>query len=204
MKRRELFRRTVLGTTGAAITSLLPTKANEHIHPPRQIPADYDASKELARPDWKPAFLDEHQNETLILLSDLIIPATDTPGAKSALVNRFIDRLLSGETSDTKRAFLARLAYLDGECRERYDAAFIHVPPERQMEFLKLIAYPHNLVTWGDNKSEFEGHLHFRLLKRWISQAYYNSEIGMKELGWKGNPFHEDFPGCTHPAGSHR
>jgi hypothetical protein len=44
-----------------------------------QFPADYDASKELARPDWKPAFLGDHQNATFIALSDLIIPATAPP-----------------------------------------------------------------------------------------------------------------------------
>ena len=56
--------------------------------PPRIWPA----------PGWKPLLLDEHQNETLIILSDLIIPATDTPGAKEALVNRYIDLVLAADT----------------------------------------------------------------------------------------------------------
>jgi len=36
-------------------------------------------------PDWKPELFDAHQNETVVVLSELIIPATDTPGAKAAL-----------------------------------------------------------------------------------------------------------------------
>ena len=69
----------------------------------REFPAGYDTSKELARSDWTPAFLDEHQNETLIALSDLIIPKTDTPGAKEALVNRFIDQVLAAESAQDQR-----------------------------------------------------------------------------------------------------
>src|SRR5436309_15926616 len=117
--RRELFRRTLLGAVGLAAGAA--TTANA-----REFPADFDASKDLARADWKPVFLDDHLNETLIALSDQIIPKTDTPGAKEALVNRFIDRLLAAETRETQQRFLASLAYIDGECMARYHAAFVY------------------------------------------------------------------------------
>src|SRR5271169_579 len=42
-----------------------------------------DGSKFLTDPNWKAAFLNDQQNETLIALSDVIIPATGTPGAKA-------------------------------------------------------------------------------------------------------------------------
>mgnify|MGYP000532372260 CR=1 FL=1 len=35
---------------------------------------------------WKPKLFDGHQNDTVIVLTELIIPATDTPGAKAAQV----------------------------------------------------------------------------------------------------------------------
>ncbi len=204
MKRRELFRRAILGTVGAAVTSTLPSEAAAHLHFAREFPPNQDASAELARSDWKPVFLDQHQNDTLILLSDLILPATDTPGAKEALVNRFIDQLLAAETREIQRQFLDSLAYIDGECMKRYNAAFIHLPAETQLEFLKLLSYPHTLVTWGENRSEFAGHAHFLNLKSWITRAYYSSDIGMRELGWDGSPFHGEFEGCTHPPGQHK
>jgi hypothetical protein len=83
MNRRDLFRQTFLGAAAAALPS--------GIAEAREFPSDYDASKELARADWKPLFLDDHQNQTLVVFSDILIPATDTPGAKAALVNRFLD-----------------------------------------------------------------------------------------------------------------
>ena len=48
------------------------------------------------------------QNETVITLSELIIPTTDTPGAKAAKVNEFIDGVLSGHVAPTDRAEIPR------------------------------------------------------------------------------------------------
>ena len=199
MKRRELFRRSILGTIGAVLGSILPGRFAEA----RTLPAGYDASRELSRSDWKPVFLDPHQNETLTRLSDLIIPETDTPGAKVALVNRFIDRLLEAEATDRQREFLNGLAYLDGECLERYGKTFVHLPEESQTEFLTLIAYPATLVTWKSNR-DTTSHAHFKTLKSWISRAYYSSEIGQRELGWDGAPAHGNFEGCSHPEDTHQ
>src|SRR3984957_10877431 len=117
MKRRELIRAGIL--SGAVAAAMHPQLAlAQGVSPSSELtPAQsgVDASKDLAAPGWKPLFLDEHQNETLIVLSDLIIPATDTPGAKEALVNRYIDLVLAAETRDTQRAFLNSLGYMDGE-----------------------------------------------------------------------------------------
>ena len=203
MKRREIFRRSVLGTLGAALTSVASGKPASSNPETREFPSGHDASQELARSDWKPTFLDEHQNRTLAELGDLIIPDTDTPGASAARVNRFIDHLLAAESREVQSRFLDSLAYLDGGCMERYGSAFVHIPKESQVEFLNLIAYPHRLVNWGDNRSEFPGHTHFNNLKDWISRAYYNSEVGMKELGSEGTSFHGNFSGCEHPEGTH-
>ena len=192
MNRRDLLRFTAFGAIGA---SFKPPPASA-----REFPAGYDASKELERPDWRPIFVDGHQNETVIALSDFMIPTTDTPGAKEALVNRFLDLLMSVETAETQRAFIAALAYIDGECMKRYNSAFVYVPREQQQEFLTLIAYPHSLETWGEGVAEFPGHAHFKKLKDWIVGAYYSSPIGLKELGWDGTFPHGTFSGCEHSA----
>ncbi|MFZ0431033.1 MAG: gluconate 2-dehydrogenase subunit 3 family protein [Acidobacteriota bacterium] len=190
MNRRELLRRSASVVVGSA-------SLGSGLHAePRLFPEGFDASKELGRADWTPVFLSAHQNETLILLSDLIIPETKTPGAKAALANRFIDLLLAAEDTETQKAFLNSLSYLDGESRLRYGDALLFVPREAQVELLNFLAYPHRLVTWQSNQSAFPGHEHFRLLKDWISRAYYSSEIGMQELGWQDSPFHEPFQGC--------
>lgn len=204
MKRRQVLRGSLLAMVGAGVSSFFANRTVGLAPSPREFPLDEDASRELSRVDWKPLFLDEHQNQTLIVLSDLIIPETDTPGAKQALVNRFVDLLLAAEGPDIQRSFLNSLAYLDGLSIKRYQAGFVHLPRDGQVELLNLIAYPHTLGTWGERAQEFEGHTHFNNLKGWISRAYYSSEIGMRELGWDGSPFHGDLQGCSHANGDHQ
>ena len=181
MNRRELFRRTLWGAAAAATSAATA--------PGREFPPGYDASRDLARADWKPAFLDDHQNETLAAFSDVLIPATDTPGAKAALVNRFIDEVLAAETHETQRAFLDSLAFLDGESFARHRTAFVYLTPQQQTELVTFMAYPHTLESGDENApGVYRGHAHFSNLKDWISRAYYSSETGMRALGYTGVP----------------
>jgi hypothetical protein len=207
MKRREMIRASVLA--GAAAAALRPAMAAAQTaaQSPELTPAQrgVDASKDLTAPDWKPIFLDEHQNETLVVLSDLIIPATDTPGAKEALANRYIDLLLAAETPETQKAFLNSLAYLDGESMHRFKAAFRYLSREDQDDLLHGLAYPSNGSGWtGEAAGPDIGHGHFEALKGRIMTAYYSSQIGEKELGWDGAFAHGPYLGCEHPDGNHK
>jgi gluconate 2-dehydrogenase gamma chain len=210
MKRRELLRASVLAGAAAALRPSMATAQNGAQSPEKATeltPAQrgVDASNDLAAPGWKPLFLDEHQNETLILLSDLIIPATDTPGAKEALVNRYIDLVLAAETHETQRAFLNSLGYLDGESMRRYKAAFRYLAREDQDDLLHALAYPRAGSGWtGEAAAPDIGHAHFEQLKQRIGMAYYNSQAGGRELGWDGNYTHGVYQGCEHSEGKHK
>lgn len=212
MKRRELIR---AGMFAGAVAAMRPPVAGAQNAANTQSPAPteltpaqsgVDASNDLAGASWKPLFLDEHQNETLIILSDLIIPKTDTPGAKEALVNRYIDLLLAAESSESQRAFLNSLSYLDGESMRRYKTAFRYLAREDQDDLLHSLAYPLAASAWaGDNAPPPDpGHGHFEALKGRIMMAYYSSQIGEKELGWDGAFTHGVYQGCEHPEGSHK
>ena len=143
MKRRELLRASVItGATAALGSSLSIAQTPEPTSELTPAQRGADASSDLDAPGWKPLFLDEHQNETLIILSDLIIPATDTPGAKEALVNRYIDLLLAAEPHESQKAFLNSLSYVDGESIRRYKAAFRYLAREDQDDLLHSLAFP--------------------------------------------------------------
>jgi gluconate 2-dehydrogenase gamma chain len=206
MKRRELLK---AGAFAGAVAALRPPmaqgqdgKANAEFTPAQN---GVDASNDLAAPGWKPKFFDEHQNETLIVLSDLIIPATDTPGAKEALVNRYIDLVLAAEKPEAQKTFLNSLSFLDGESMRRYKAAFRYLKREDQDDLLHALAYPKAGSGWtGEAATADPGHTHFAFLKQRIAGAYYSSQIGEKELGWDGAFAHGPYKGCEHAEGSHK
>jgi len=206
MKRRELLR---AGAFAGAVAALRPTlgQAQNPAQGAELTPAQtgLDASNDLAAAGWKPLFLDEHQNETLIVLSALIIPATDTPGAKEALVNRYIDLVLAAEKPEAQRAFLNSLGYLDGESMRRYKAAFRYLKREDQDDLLHALAYPRAGSGWtGEASGPDVGHGHFDFLKQRIAGAFYSSQIGEKELGWDGAFAHGPYKGCDHAEGNHK
>jgi type II secretory pathway pseudopilin PulG len=223
MKRREMLRAGVFGGAAAALAPGLVGAKNgaaaergaaaeqggaaEQAEKSELTPAQrgVDASNELKVANWKPVFLDEHQNETLIILSDLIIPATDTPGAKEALVNRYIDLVMAVETHENQKSFLGNLAYIDGESMRKYKTAFRYLSREDQDDLLHSIAYPLAGSTWtGEEAGSDPGFTNFEQLKTHIGGAYYTSQIGMKELGRDDNFTHGVYQGCEHSDGSHK
>jgi Gluconate 2-dehydrogenase subunit 3 len=114
IKRRALIRAALLASTTSALgpafsfaqgilSGLAPAARGE------------DGSTFLTDPDWKAALLNEHQNESLISLSDVIIPATGTPGAKEAQVNCYLDLLLSVQPGEFQPQCVEALAFIDEE-----------------------------------------------------------------------------------------
>jgi len=196
MNRRELLRNSLL-TIGAAASVNIPVEA-------LIFASGDDAARELARPDWAPVFLNAQQNEALLALSETIIPATDTPGAKEAYVNRFLDLVLSALPPETQREFLDSLAWFDSGAMARYKATFVNLSDQEKQDLLNLVAWPHTQVRWGETDSNFDGHEHFERMKTWIAGAYYSSPVGLKELGWDGWPARGIFKGCEHQPEEHQ
>jgi hypothetical protein len=195
MDRRTAIR-ALAGGVGAGLT--LPAVAESHpLHRHLSDPsAIAEAEAATAATDWKPAFLDAHQSETLVSLAEQIVP-----GSTSAGVNRFVDRLLSVDTQENQRTFLNALGAIEGESIHRFGRPWKSLTPAQQVELLTAASTAEPGVK--DAKGIVHPTLrhHFDHLKAWISGAFFSSEIGMRELGWTGNVFHASFPGCQHPGG---
>jgi hypothetical protein len=159
---------------------------------------------------WTPEYLDAHQNETLLLLAERLVP-----NSGKAQVNRFIDLLLNVDSAETRQKFSNSLAVFDRESISRFGHAFKDIGEARQDELLTVFSAEtpsHERRGLGRSeedappkKASAESHLtlrdHFENLKMWVTGAYYSSEIGMRELGWTGVHFFQEFPGCEHPDG---
>ena len=142
---------------------------------------------------WAPKVLSAHQHQTVAVLAELIIPQTGTPGAKAALVDRFIDTLLGeAERSDRER-FLSGLSWLDGRSQALYRGNFVAASPAQQVELLTKL-------STEASAEDRTGVDFFNAIKAMTITGYYTSEIGLRdELGDNGQLVLPAFEGCTHP-----
>src|SRR5688572_2413996 len=176
--------------SGAAAFALPTAIAAKHpIHQHLANPAAIEqAQQRAAAAPAAPVFLDAHQVKTLDVLAEAIVP-----GSTAARVAPFIDQLLAVDSGENQRAFLGALGGFDMIAITRHGKAWIGITAAQQDALLREAS------TADVKTSAFGGH--FQNLKDWIAGAYYSSEIGMRELGWDGNVFHAQLPGCTHPGG---
>jgi hypothetical protein len=183
--RRKLSRREIvqkfLGGMAAGVG--LPLVASSHsIYRLLSDGATLDGAENMrAAVDWKPLFLNTQQDTTLATVAEVIVP-----GSTSAKVNQFIDLLLSVDTAEHRRDFIASLAAVEDEAKKRFGRGFA-VLAQGELETL--------LTDFSKQETHHED---FHNLKEWIVGAYYSSEQGMRELGWNGNYAFESFPGCPH------
>jgi hypothetical protein len=159
MKRRDLLK------LGASAASAPVALAQQVVKPSAITPAS----------TWTPQLFDAHQNETVVALTERIIPATDTPGAKAALVNRHLDRLLHDGPAADQRRFLQGLAWLDGYAIRKHSKPFVRCSEAGQVAMLEAL-----------DTGSGPGHEFFRLAKSLTANTYYATEIGFKEMNKGG------------------
>ena len=89
-------------------------------------------------PAWAPVALTPAQARALDAAAELIMPATDTPGARAAGVPQFIDRTIGGWCDKAQAAMLrAGLDQLDNDAKAAGGAAFADLTAAQQTALLK-------------------------------------------------------------------
>lgn len=137
--------------------------------------------------------LNPHQNATVVLMSEIIIPETDTPGAKGARVNEFIDVILTEwATEEDRTHFLEGLAGVDKQSNELFSKDFVDASPAQQLALMRAMdeavgmglgsrARHGNTVPERDR--QLKGNF-FTVFKGITLHGYYTSEVGFsRELG---------------------
>ncbi len=134
--------------------------------------------------------LNPHQNATVTLMTDLIIPETDTPGAKAVRVNEFIDLILTEWASDEERKkFLDGLADVDRKSNELFGKTFVECSQPQQEDLLRDLdqaaaverhARDLHLRPRNERESPLD-HSFFESFKRLTLTGYYTSEVGFKQ-----------------------
>ena len=142
---------------------------------------------------WTPAVLSSPQLQTVGTLVELIIPTTGTPGAKAALVDRFVDSVLTTASPAVRDRFLTGLDWLDRRSTALFNVPFDRASPEQQTDLLTRLSRE-------PSTEDAAGVQFFTAIKSMTITGYYTSEIGLRqELGDDGVLVSRSFPGCTHP-----
>ncbi len=185
--RREVLQ-TLLGGVGVGFALPSIVEAQHPVHQHLANPTIVEqAQQKAAVAAYTAEFLDAHQLKTLEGLAEAIVP-----GSTTARVAPFLDQLLAVESAENQRAFLGALGAFDMAAITKHGKAWSPIAAAEQDAILRE-------ASTADAKSAMRGH--FQNLKNWIAGAYYSSEQGMRELGWTGNMFFAELPGCTHPGG---
>ena len=143
---------------------------------------------------WKPKFLSNHQNELITTISELIIPETDTPGAKTAGVNEFIDKMLSEWFNpEEKEHFRKGLAEVNSAAIDKFSLEFTKLSINQQVEVLRdfedrSLVKSNDEEIGTDQTGVYSVEENITILKPFFTQmkeltlvGYYTSEIGITQ-----------------------
>jgi hypothetical protein len=181
MDRRELIR--ALGL-GAATTALAGIDAE------RLFALGRRAHTRAKVAEWH--LFSSHQGEIATTVADLIIPTTDTPGAREAGVGPFMDFMVE-QTFDSEELdrFLAGLDEMDSRSLQTAGTTFVEATEAQRIDVLAGMEAEALKDSEGDSPPHF-----FDTIKSLTLFGYYTSEIGMtEELGWRMIP--GSYDGCV-------
>jgi len=141
--------------------------------------------------DWNPRFIPVEYAALLPELVETIIPATDTPGAKEALVHIFIDIYVRDCYPKGQRdVFLKGLASVDEASRKASNHAFLELSKGERLALLSAM----EKESWVRN--EPLEHSFIKMLKKLTLLGFYSSKPGATQAAeYEPNP--GPFEGCV-------
>ena len=127
-------------------------------------------------------FFTEEEMATITMLADIIIPKDEVSGSASdAKVPDFVAFIVKDMPAH-QIPMRGGLRWLDVQCLNRFNQPFRECSKNQQVEMVDLIAYPRRA------KPEMsQGVAFFNRLRNLVASGFYTSEMGVADLGYKGN-----------------
>jgi gluconate 2-dehydrogenase gamma chain len=158
---------------------------------------------------YKAKLFTEHEFQTLGRLAELIVPADAVSGsARDAGAPEFID-LLASQNDDLAAIFTGGLSWLDAEMRHRYSVPFLDAKGEQQTAMLDSLVQAQQTERERNAKGQtYEASAHYKdfqsygvyatsdlgpgvaffdWARKMTVDAFYTSEIGIKDVDFRGN-----------------
>ena len=188
VSRRDVLKSLSLGSAMSSVLRVMPLQTA--LYAQSLVASEKASSKEA---QYAPKFFSAEQYKTLCTLCETILPAdTDSGSAVEAGAPEFID-LLTSENPHYQLTLGGGLMWLDAECNDRYGNVYLACTAEQQTEMLDKIAYKKNI---SHDPRLSQGIEFFSLLRNLTADGFFTSKIGIQYLGYIGNTFLTEFPGC--------
>lgn len=189
----EMSRREALGLLSALSLGLTlgcgPADSGRAGRVARRMAGTREAGAGLA-----PKFFAPHEYDTVRMLVDLIIPRDDRSGsATDAGVPEFMDFMMADEDTlaEARTAMRGGLAWIDAECRRRFGRPFTECAGPEQTALLDDIAWPARARPPMSQGAAF-----FNSFRDLTASGFWSSEMGVRDLNYKGNAFVPEWRGC--------
>ncbi len=186
MDRRNSLKTLLVGSVagGLMVTGCAPADSAKVAEEQPQIPG-YGRNENEKLHDQKilaEIFLNEHELETIAVLCDIILPSNaDFGSASDAGVPEFIEFIVK-DMPDNQLPMRGGIAWLDSHSNKLHNLEFKKLTDAQQKAMCDTIAYP------GKTAPELlPGEKFFTRMRNLTMTGYFTSEIGVKDLGYKGN-----------------
>ena len=187
VSRRDLLKSLSMGAAATSVLRVIPLQAAEYAH--HMVTTE----KTVKAGVYTPKYFSPQQYKTLQALCETIFPAdADSGGAIEAGAPEFID-LLTSENADYQLTLGGGLMWLDSTCTDRYGSAYMACTAQQKTEMLDRIAYRKNAT---EDRSLSQGIEFFSFLRGMTADGFFTSKIGIEYLGYIGNGYLAEFPGC--------
>ncbi|MFM9838701.1 MAG: gluconate 2-dehydrogenase subunit 3 family protein [Cyclobacteriaceae bacterium] len=188
MNRREVLQKTALvlgyAVTGPALVGIM------------------NGCKATPELNYKPQFFTEEQAAIISELAEIIMPKTDTPGAKDVGVPAFIDSMLFEVYSKEKQQkFLKGLEEFDEGAKKTFGENFVECKPEEKVAHVKkhhdaALSTSDKKSSWGWWSAAGDDKPFILKIKELTLLGFFTSEPGSTQV-LQYNQVPGPFKGCV-------
>ena len=126
-------------------------------------------------------FFEANELQTLKTLANLILPPNENGSIEDAGVVDFIE-FMTKDVPEFQVKIRGGLMWLNGNCNTKYNTVFVKCTEDQQKAILDSIAFPDPEAIEQVQEVQF-----FSLMRNLVMTGYFTSEVGIKELDYKGN-----------------
>lgn len=147
---------------------------------------------------WTPEFLTPEQGALLAEVAEIMIPRTDTPGAKDVGVPAFIDSMLKNAYGkEDQQRFLGGLEEFEAKARSEHGRVFLELDVAQRAA---LVRSAHDVAMVEERQSDLRPELRQRpfilMTKELALLGYFTSQVGATQI-LQYNPVPGAFVACS-------